>query len=293
MPFSLHARAETMNPKLIAALAAAGCRHVVYGVESGSERIRREVMKRPVTNDRLVEIFERTREAGMLVTANYMLGVPGERPEDLQATLDLHRQLKPTDFGYFVFYPFPGTQLFETCRQQGQLPEDWQTPAGPPRCLDPEPARSQPRRHRPRLCRMDPGARRRHRRPHGPGRGHRLLSRARGCPPPPRPRLAADAPRGIFPEQRRSRARFHLCSLKYPGGAAQPRGAAPPSPVAAGRRYLPGMPYPPKLSTRPSPSTAACIGTSQGIGKIVAIRAKSCPTPIRRGSGSAAASVRS
>jgi anaerobic magnesium-protoporphyrin IX monomethyl ester cyclase len=116
-----------MNPKLIEALASAGCRHIVYGVESGSERIRREVMKRPVTNARLVEIFRRTQEAGILATANYMMGVPGETPEDLQATLDLHEELKPLDFGYFVFYPFPGTQLFEHCRQHGYLPENWQS----------------------------------------------------------------------------------------------------------------------------------------------------------------------
>jgi len=126
VPFSIHARAETMNPKLIGALVAAGCRHIVYGVESGSERVRREVMKRPVTNDRLVEVFERTREAGILVTANYMLGVPGETPADLQATIDLHHRLKPLDFGYFVFYPFPGTELFETCRREGYLPDNWQ-----------------------------------------------------------------------------------------------------------------------------------------------------------------------
>lgn len=123
--FSLHARAETMNPKLITALAGAGCKHIVYGVESGSERIRREVMKRPVTNERLIEIFQRTQDAGIMVTANYMMGVPGETPEDMQATIDLHHQLKPLDFGYFVFYPFPGTALFQTCKQRGYLPEDW------------------------------------------------------------------------------------------------------------------------------------------------------------------------
>lgn len=124
--FSIHARAETMKPKLIDALARAGCKHVVYGVESGSERIRREIMKRPVTNDRLVETFEATKSSGIMVTANYMMGIPGETPDDLQETIDLHERLQPLDFGYFVFYPFPGTPLFQTCRQQGILPENWQ-----------------------------------------------------------------------------------------------------------------------------------------------------------------------
>ncbi len=125
VPFSIHARVETMNPKLIDALAGAGCRHIVYGVESGSERVRREVMKRPVKNDRLVEIFERTKETGIIVTANYMMGLPGETVEDMRETIALHRRLKPYDFGYFVFYPFPGTQLFHVCKQKGYLPEDW------------------------------------------------------------------------------------------------------------------------------------------------------------------------
>lgn len=124
--FSIHARAETMNPKLIAALATAGCKHIVYGVESGSERLRREVMKRPVTNERLIDVFRRTQDAGIMVTANYMLGIPGETPEELEATMELHTALKPLDFGYFIFYPFPGTQLFQTCRQRGYLPENWE-----------------------------------------------------------------------------------------------------------------------------------------------------------------------
>ena len=124
--FSIHARADTMKPKLINALAKAGCKHIVYGVESGSERVRREIMKRYMSNDRLVEIFDATKDAGIMVTCNYMMGVPGETPEDLQATMDLHARLKPFDFGYFVFYPFPGTPLFQTCRQQGLLPENWQ-----------------------------------------------------------------------------------------------------------------------------------------------------------------------
>ncbi len=123
--FTIHARAETMSPKLIDALARAGCKHIVYGVESGSERVRREIMKRPVTDARLIEVFERTKDAGIMVTANYMMGVPGETKADMQATMDLHRKLKPLDFGYFVFYPFPGTQLFQVCKQRGYLPEDW------------------------------------------------------------------------------------------------------------------------------------------------------------------------
>lgn len=124
-PFSLHARVETINPRMLRQLADAGCRHITYGVESGSLRVRREVMKRRCSNTYIQRAFEQTREVGIIVTANYILGSPGETREDLEMTLAFHEQLRPDDFGYFVFYPYPGTALFQLCKERGYLPDDY------------------------------------------------------------------------------------------------------------------------------------------------------------------------
>jgi len=127
VPFSLHARVETVTPSLLHELAAAGCQHIVYGVESGSERVRREIMKRAASNDRFREVFRWTREAGIMATANYIIGTPGETREEMAETIRLHHDLQPVDFGVFVFYPYPGTELFQLCQRQGYLPEDYLT----------------------------------------------------------------------------------------------------------------------------------------------------------------------
>ncbi|GAP38258.1 B12-binding domain-containing radical SAM protein [Piscinibacter sakaiensis] len=124
-PFSLHARVETVNPRMLQELAAAGCRLIVYGVESGSPRVRREIMQRSASNQRFVDVFRWTREAGIGVTANYILGTPGETVAEMEETLALHRRLQPDDFGFFVFYPYPGTALFTLCRERGYLPDDY------------------------------------------------------------------------------------------------------------------------------------------------------------------------
>jgi radical SAM superfamily enzyme YgiQ (UPF0313 family) len=124
-PFSLHARVETVNQGLLQMLAAAGCRQITYGVESGSERVRRSIMRRQVTNQRFKDVFRWTREAGILLTANFMLGLPGETRDDLEQTLELAEELNVADFGYFVFYPYPGTHLFDECVARGYLPADY------------------------------------------------------------------------------------------------------------------------------------------------------------------------
>jgi radical SAM superfamily enzyme YgiQ (UPF0313 family) len=124
-PFSLHARVETVNERMLYMLAEAGCRQITYGVESGSERVRREIMRRQVGNQRFKDVFRWTRDAGILLTANFMLGLPGETRDDLDQTLDLAEELNVADFGYFVFYPYPGTHLFDACLKRGYLPADY------------------------------------------------------------------------------------------------------------------------------------------------------------------------
>jgi radical SAM superfamily enzyme YgiQ (UPF0313 family) len=124
-PFSLHARVETVNERMLHMLAEAGCRQITYGVESGSERVRREIMRRQVGNQRFRDVFRWTRDAGILLTANFMLGLPGETRNDLEQTLELAEELNVADFGYFVFYPYPGTHLFESCLERGYLPADY------------------------------------------------------------------------------------------------------------------------------------------------------------------------
>jgi len=122
--FSVNARPDTVSPELINLLAKAGCRHIVYGIESGSRRVRENILNRPGQNRQFIEVFRWTKEAGILATANYMIGIPGETPDDIEQTLALNEALDPDDFGHFVFHPYPGTPLFELCRQKGYLPEN-------------------------------------------------------------------------------------------------------------------------------------------------------------------------
>jgi anaerobic magnesium-protoporphyrin IX monomethyl ester cyclase len=123
--FSINARVETIDGDMLAQLANAGCRHIIYGVESGSIRVRQDIMNRPVENHRFTEVFKLTKEAGIMATANYMIGLPGETADDIEQTLALNDQIEPDDFGYFVFYPYPGTHLFNLCREKGFLPSNW------------------------------------------------------------------------------------------------------------------------------------------------------------------------
>lgn len=123
--FSIRARAETLNRDVTRLLAEAGCRHIIIGVESGSRRVRENILKRPGPDQKFIDVFDWIRQAGMLATANYMIGVPGETAGDIEKTIQLHRKLEPDDFGCFVFYPHPGTPLSMICLEKGYLSDGY------------------------------------------------------------------------------------------------------------------------------------------------------------------------
>ncbi len=123
--FSLNARVETMTLEMIEELAEAGCQYIVYGVESGSYSVRKNIMNRPVTNERFLEVFNWSKRFGIHIIANFMLGVPGEHKQDVDMTLDFIKQLEPDDFSFSIFYPFPGTALFRLCLDKGYLPKNY------------------------------------------------------------------------------------------------------------------------------------------------------------------------
>ena len=74
---------EYCKPELLAMMKDAGCVHVEYGFESGSQRILDLMNKRTsLQRNREVSIF--TRKSGLHFQGNFIVGYPGEREEDFK-----------------------------------------------------------------------------------------------------------------------------------------------------------------------------------------------------------------
>lgn len=76
---------------LIKKMVSAGCQHVIFGIESGSERVLK-AMNKPYSMADADRIIRQVHEAGMYVTANFMFGFPGETEEDFSQTLEFLRR---------------------------------------------------------------------------------------------------------------------------------------------------------------------------------------------------------
>lgn len=121
MEFSFLMRVEQAKPDLIRLLADAGCTLIHAGIESGSQRVRQEILNRRMSDERMWDAFRVCRDAGIRTWAFYQIGFPGETPEDLEATIHFHEKLEPDFSNVCVFYPYPGTELYRQSLAKGYL----------------------------------------------------------------------------------------------------------------------------------------------------------------------------
>ena len=100
---NLRVHANTRFRRLFEALKRAGFIYVRIGIESGSPRVRNEILKRNETNDDIIRAFDDAREVGLHTYAYNLVGLPrrdpGRLPGDrraqppLQADAELYRHL--------------------------------------------------------------------------------------------------------------------------------------------------------------------------------------------------------
>jgi len=96
------------------------------GVDSGSEKIRRERLNRKFTNEDLIAAAERIQGAGINLRCTAMFAIPDETPEDMRKTIDLVTRIRPHGISTYTFYPYPQTKLFEYALEKGYIDEEIQ-----------------------------------------------------------------------------------------------------------------------------------------------------------------------
>ncbi len=113
-------RVDRVDPQLLAMMRKAGCIQISYGVESGSDTIKKRLGK-PVPNAVAVQAFQQTAAFGMIPRAYFIYGSPGETKDTIRESIDLLMQLQPLGAVFYILVTFPGTRLYEQAKKTGRV----------------------------------------------------------------------------------------------------------------------------------------------------------------------------
>jgi anaerobic magnesium-protoporphyrin IX monomethyl ester cyclase len=125
LPFFCKLRPERATQRIVDTLVQSGCTGVGVGLESGSERLRRDVLHRPVRDAAILEGCRRLKAAGITLMAFSMLGIPGEELDEALRTLALNVACGVDHASATILQPYPGTELARWAVQEGFFAGDF------------------------------------------------------------------------------------------------------------------------------------------------------------------------
>ncbi len=114
LPWRTQTRVDDLcrNPRLAAYFRDAGCSQLTFGVESGSPQVLKAIRKK-ITREQVLQAVEILNDAGVPYTANFMVGFPNETDDDVEQTLDLMDQMRPSRVLAGSVVPYPHTELHD------------------------------------------------------------------------------------------------------------------------------------------------------------------------------------
>ena len=116
--FAINSRVDTVDEELLTALKKAGCKMVAFGVESGSQMML-DKMKKNIKLCQAKKAISLCKKVGLLAHTFYIIGLPWETKETLNATLEFAKELDADFFDFNIAYPLPGTDFFDIAKKDG------------------------------------------------------------------------------------------------------------------------------------------------------------------------------
>lgn len=109
-----NSRVDTITAEKAKLLAECGCIELIFGVESGSQKML-DAMNKHITTDQIRKAILMCQEQGIITMTNYVIGYPGETKATLKETSDMIDKLKSDIVDINIANPMPGTWLYDYC----------------------------------------------------------------------------------------------------------------------------------------------------------------------------------
>jgi hopanoid biosynthesis associated radical SAM protein HpnJ len=110
----------TTDYETLKAMREAGCRLLIVGYESGDPQVLKNI-KKGATVERARQFTKDCHSLGLLVHADFILGLPGETRESIRRTIDFAKEIDCETIQVSVAHAYPGTEMYDHVVQNGFL----------------------------------------------------------------------------------------------------------------------------------------------------------------------------
>ena len=120
-------RVDSVAQHLFPAMTKAHCRTIMFGIESGSQKVL-DRLKKEQTLEEVETAVTNAKDAGIeIVHGFFVVGTPDETEEDMRSTFDFAARLRLDTFGFNRLCVYRGTPLWQEYVRRGLVDDvrDW------------------------------------------------------------------------------------------------------------------------------------------------------------------------
>ncbi len=114
-----------LDRDLLELMKQAGCTQLTVSVESGSQRVLREVIHKPLDLKIIPPLVTQCRELGISLGANFVIGIPGETWDEIRQTFAFAEECDFDVAHFHIATPLPRTDLYRIGKEHGHLADDF------------------------------------------------------------------------------------------------------------------------------------------------------------------------
>lgn len=122
-----HSRIDVMDEDLMKVMKNAGCTGIMFGVESGSQRIIDEVIKKKIKIEDVKKVSALGKKLGMVNNFSYIISHPTETMAEAELTVEMLKQHLNDNQTVIlnIMRTYPGTEIETYALKHGLLPKDF------------------------------------------------------------------------------------------------------------------------------------------------------------------------
>ncbi len=117
----------SIDENILRAIKAINCKQIMFGLESGNERILKILKNGIATIEKNKRAIRLAKKVGIFATGNFMIGNPTETEEEIADSKRFILENDLEGFGVTISTPLPGTKMWDMCKERGIIPDkiDW------------------------------------------------------------------------------------------------------------------------------------------------------------------------
>lgn len=113
-----------IDEEMAALMKAAGMDTVQLAIESGTEHMLRNVIKKPLRLNKVAPVVESLHRNGLFVQGFFVMGIPGEREQDRIETAQFIKDVGLDWASFSLASPIRGTELYDICVKNKYIPDN-------------------------------------------------------------------------------------------------------------------------------------------------------------------------